>query len=392
MARTETKHLLPTGLRLAPAQAWGSIRLVPVLRDEVRGDLRFARRTYDDDLTVVALKGGLMEPGLKYVSYVPHGLVMAWDDRSRSAAAAFGTQLHKPEGKALKAGPFTVRLMHRMVHREEKNRLRLLPLHLAMEGFLALHFGGPEVAWSEYSQEALSRGLSPRGEWSVEGWASTAFDEALRLFEIHEQQVGVLIFHADLLLSAFIVSHPEDYRALHRALVEDFYGDLLLQYGFLGDVPPLGLSIDERRVSSVGDLRAAVEQMRKDWASFQGFMAGGLFGVDVSASTVYEAGPFQLQRFVTGLVPTEENHIGEVIVRGDGTLEYLKTYRLSAAQTRRAYLLKQLAHAEWNLERTAGNLKTTRDDLVARLSNAGFGYLLKESVLEAALRRQQGRR
>lgn len=79
-------------------------------------------------------------------------------------------------------------------------------------------------------------------------------------------------------------------------------------------------------------------------------------------------------------------------MRGDGTLEYLKTYRLSAAQTRRAYLIKQLAHAEWNLERAAGNLKTTRDDLVARLSNAGFGYLLKESVLEAALRRQQGRR
>lgn len=392
MARTETKHILPTGLRLAPSQAWGSIRLVPVLRDEVRGDLRFARRTYDDDLTVVSLKGGLMEPGLKYVSYVPHGLVMEWDDRSRSAAAAFGTQFHKPEGKAMKVGPFTVRVMHRMVHREEKNRLRLLPLHLAMEGFLALHFSGPEVAWSEYSQEALSRGLNPRGEWSVGGWASTAFDEALRIFEIHEQQVGVLIFHADLLLSAFIVSHPEDYRALHRALVEDFYGDLLLQYGFLGDVPPLGLSIDERRVSSIGDLRAAVEQMKKDWASFQGFMAGGLFGAEVSASTVYEAGPFQLQRFVTALVPTEENHIGEVIMRGDGTLEYLKTYRLSAAQTRRAYLIKQLAHAEWNLERAAGNLKTTRDDLVARLSNAGFGYLLKESVLEAALRRQQGRR
>ncbi|HYO56801.1 ARPP-2 domain-containing protein [Archangium sp.] len=392
MARTETKRILPMGLRLAPSQVWGSIRLVPVLRDEVRGDLRFARRTYDDDLTVVSLKGGLMEPGLKYVSYVPHGLVMGWDDRSRSADAVFGTRLHKPEGKALKVGPFTVRVMHRMVHREDKNRLRLLPLHLAMEGFLALHFGGPEVAWAEYSQEALSRGLDPRREWSVRGWASTAFDEALRIFEIHEQQVGVLIFHADLLLSAFIVSHPEDYRALHRALLEDFYGDLLLQYGFLGDVPPLGLSIDERRVSSLGDLRAAVETMREDWAGFQGFMAGGVFGAELSASTVYEAGPFHLQRFVTSLVPSEENHLGEVIVREDGTLEYLKTYRLSAAQTRRAYLLKQLALAEWDLERAAGNLKTTRNDLVVRLSNAGFGYLLKESVLQAALRRPRGRR
>ncbi|PTL76250.1 hypothetical protein [Vitiosangium sp. GDMCC 1.1324] len=394
MARTDvqTKRILPTGLRLAPSQVWGGIRLVPVLRDEVRGDLRFARRTYDEDLTIVSLKGGLMEPGLKYISYVPHGLVMSWDDRNRSTAAVVGTQLHKPEGKVLKLGPFTIRVMHRMARREDKNRLRLLPLHLAMEGLLSLHFGGPEVAWTEYSQEALSQGLNPRSEWSVAGWANGAFDEALRIFEIHEQQVGVLIFHADLLLSAFIVAHPEDYRALHRTLLEDFYGDLLLQYGFLGDVPTMGLSIDERRISSVGDLRAAVEQMRKDWAEFQGFMAGGVFGAEVHASTIYEAGPFHLQRFVTSLKPSEENHIGELIMRADGTLEYLKTYRLSAAQTRRAYLLKQLSLADWNLERAATHLNTSRDELMVRLSNAGFGYLLKDSVLQAALRRQQGRR
>jgi len=392
MARTDTElmRILPTGLRLAPSQVWGSIRLVPVLRDEIRRDLRFAPRKYDDDLTLVSLKGGLMEPGLKYVSYVPHGLVMSWDNRQ--ADAVFGTQLHKPEGKALKLGPFTLRVMHRMVHREEKNRLRLLPLHLAMEGFLALHFGGPEVAWTEYSQEALSRGLDPRGEWSVPGWANAAFDEALRVFEIHERQVGVLIFKSDLLLSAFIVSHPEDYRALHRALLEDFYGDLLLQYGFLGDAAALWLTIDDRRISSLADLRAAVERMREDWADFQGFMAGGLFGTEVSASTVYRAGPFHLQRFVTRLVPSEENHIGEVIVREDGTLEYLKTYRLSAAQTRRAYLLKQISLADWNLDLAAADLKTTKDDLVVRLHNAGFGYLLKDSVLQTAMRRQRPRR
>lgn len=390
---TEVKRILPKGLRLAPAQAWGSIRLVPVLRDEVLGDLRFARRTYDDDLTIVSLKGGLMEPGLKYISYVPHGLVMAWDAHGRSASAAFGAHLHQPEGKALKVGPFSVRVMHRMAHREDKNRLRLLPLHLAMEGFLALHFGGPEVAWTEYSQQALSHGLDPRVERSVPGWASTAFDEALRIFEIHERQVGVLIFHADLLLSAFIVSHPEDYRALHRALLEDFYGELLLQYGFLGDAPALGLSIDERKISSLGELRAAVTDMREEWAEFQGFMAGGVFGPEVSASTIYEAGPFHLQRFVTGLQPSEENHIGELIVREDGTLEYLKTYRLSAAQARRAFLLEQLSRADWNLERAAQHLKTTRNELVVRLGNAGFGYLLKDSVLEAAApRHRQGRR
>jgi hypothetical protein len=385
MTREKTRRLLPTGLRLAPSQVWGSIRLVPVLRDEVRGDLRFARRTYDDDLAVVSLKGGLMEPGLKYLSYVPHGLVMSWDNKQ--AEVVSGTQLHKPEGKALKVSPFTVRVMHRMARREDKNRLRLLPLHLAMEGFLAMHFGGPEVAWTEYSQQALSEGLDPRSEWSVPGWASTAFEEALRLFEIHEQQVGVLIFKTDMLLSACIVSHPEDYRALHRALLEDFYGELLLQYGFLSNSAELWLSIDDRQVSSMAGLRDAVGRMRRDWADFQGFMAGGLFGTEISASTVYEAGPFHLERFVTSLVPSEENHLGECIVRADGTLEYLRTYRLSAAQTRRAYLLKQLADADWNVERAAIHLKTTKQDLVVRLHNAGFGYLLKASVLQEALRR-----
>ena len=31
---------------------------------------------------------------------------------------------------------------------------------VALEGYLALHFGGPSVAWSEYSREALRRGLT----------------------------------------------------------------------------------------------------------------------------------------------------------------------------------------------------------------------------------------
>lgn len=374
-AAMETKRILPTGLRLAPSQVWGTIRLVPVLRDEVPGDLRFARREYKDDLTVVSLQGEHLSRGLKYVSYVPHGLMMSWNDRG--ADVVFGTQLQqrpegKAEGKAVKVGPFTLRLMQRMVRREDKNRLRLLPLHLAMEGFLALHFRGPQIAWPGYSKEMLAHGLDPRMEWSVPGSASAAFEEALRVFEVHERQVGVLVFQADLLLSAFIVSHPDDYRALHRALLEDFYGELLLQYGFLVDVPPLGLSIDERQVSSLADLRAAVGRMREDWADFQGFMAGGLFGAEVSASRVYQAGPFQLQRFVTSLELSEENHIGEFITREDGTLEYLKTYRLSAAQTRRAYLLKQLALADWNLDTAAARLNTTRDGLLLRLRNAGF--------------------
>jgi hypothetical protein len=44
-----------------------------------------------------------------------------------------------------------------------------------MEGVLALHFAGPEIARHEYSRESLSYRLSPRIEQSVPGWANAAF-------------------------------------------------------------------------------------------------------------------------------------------------------------------------------------------------------------------------
>ena len=72
-------------------------------------------------------------------------------------------------------------------------------MHLAMEGFLALQFGGPDVAWSEYSQRALSFGLSPRREMAVPGEAIRGLNDALRFFEIHDDQVGALVFTADAL-------------------------------------------------------------------------------------------------------------------------------------------------------------------------------------------------
>jgi hypothetical protein len=316
---------------------------------------------------------------------------MTWG--GQQAEAIHETKLFKSEGKAMQLGPVGLRVMHRMVRREERNRLRMLPLHLAMEGFLALHFNAPEIAWSEYSRQALSSGLNPRMEQSMPGWASAAFAEALRMFEIHEQQVGVLIFKAELLLSACILSHPEDYRAMHRALLEDFYGELLLQYGFLEEVAPLGTSMDAARVASLADLRGEVERLRREWADFlQDVMGRGLLGAEVTAAPVYQAGEFQLERFMTRLDPSEENHIGELITRQDGELEYLRTYRLSAAQTRRAYLLQQLSAAGWNLDAAAERLRTTRDALIVRMMNAGFGYLLKEHVLNEAVNRQRPRR
>ncbi len=372
------------GLEIAPSQVWGAVRIVPLLRRKVRGDLRLLRRSYNEDISVVSLDGKITEPGMNYMSYVPHGLVMSWTDDG-SPVAAFGGQMMQPDGKRLDYGCGSVRLMHRMVKRESRNQLRFLPLHLAMEGFLSMFFSGPDIAWSEYSQYALSHGLGCRLETSLSGRYIPGLEDALRVFEIHETQVGVLIFVAEAFTSAFVVSTPQDYRALHTSLIEDFYGELIYQYGLLYDTTfPMDLSVDESKINSLADLRSAIALMRSDWGSFQGFMASGLLQNLLRSQIVYTLRQFQMQRFITDLNPKGENHIGEAIVRENGELEYLKTYRLSAAQTRRVYLLSKLAEYNWNLDATAKALSYTREELVSRMEKVGFGYLLNQKVRDAA--------
>jgi hypothetical protein len=378
------------GLEIAPSQIRGAVRIVPLLRREVRGDLRLVRRGYQEDVTVVSLDGKMTEPGMKYYSYVPHGLVISWSDDG-SPIASFGGQMVKPDGKGLDCGCASVRLMHRMAKRESQNQLRFLPLHLAMEGFLSLFFSGPDIAWSEYSKYALAHGLGSRSEMSFSGRYIAGLEDALRVFEIHPRQVGVLVFVAEALASAFVVPTPEDYRALHTSLLEDFYGELIYEYSLMFNTPlPMDLSVDDSTINSLADLRSAIAQMRSDWASFQGFMAEGLLQRQLNSQRVYTMGPFVLQRFITNLLPKEENHIGEAIVREDGELEYLKTYRLSAAQTRRVYLLSQLHLYNWNLDATAKALGNTREEFVTRLETSGFGYLLNQQVRDAA--RKKGKK
>lgn len=385
MKRSAPEYLSLRGLELLPSQVWGSIRLVPVVRRAPPGDLRLAKRRYGEAALVVALDGELLEPKLAYVGYVPHGLVVSWSDDG-SPAASFGTHVASGDGKRF--GSF-VRVAHRMARREDRQRLRLLPLHLAMEGFLALHFNGPQIAWTEYSKHAISRGLDPRIEDIVLGRSIAGLEDALRVFEIHEEQVGVLLFVADAFASAFIVSHPEDYRELHSTLLDSFYAELMYQYGLYGTAGPMEATLDATAVRSLDDLERALHVMRAEWSQFHEKMAGALLEQPLTWQNVYRCGPFRLRRFATSFEPKTENHIGEAIQREDGTLEYLATYRLSAAQSRRAFLLSQLAAHHWNLAATAAALRQSQEDLVQRLEKAGFGYLLKEHVLREARRRRR---
>jgi hypothetical protein len=224
--------------------------------------------------------------------------------------------------------------------------------------------------------------------WS--GHAVPGLEDALRVFEIHDGQCGALLFLGDVLASAFVVSHPDDYRDLHGTLIEDAYAEDLLQAArWHGPSPELSPFVDAARVASLDDLREALGRARRDAAAFHLDLAAGLIQRPLVAERVYRAGPFSLQRFHTHLELHDENHIGEVIVRDDGVVEYARTYRLSAAQTRRAYLLRQLSAHGWNIDATAGALRATRDELLLRLdkAKAGFGYLIQEHVLKAAQKR-----
>ena len=362
-----------TGLRPAPAQQWGAVRMIPLLRDHTPGDLRLAARKQTSP-------GVALNDGTAYYAFMPHAFVASWTTDGQPVATV-GAELR---ARAAKPAGRTTPLVHRMARREDSDLLRFIPLHLAMEGFLALHFGGPDVAWTEYSREAMTAGLSPRSERAVPGVWLAGLADALRVFEIHDAQVGLLVYVADAFASAFVVPHPDDYRELHRSLLSDFYGELLYQYGLLyQDVQSIDLRLDAAAIHSLADLRAAVAAGRAEWSDHTALLTAGLLQNPTTWQTIYRAGPFRLTRFLGELHPDREGHIGEAILRNDGTVEYLKTFRLSAAQVRRAYLLQRLAAHDWHLGRTADSLGETPASLMVRLRNAGFGYLLKPHILRA---------
>ncbi|GAA3452897.1 ARPP-2 domain-containing protein [Dactylosporangium matsuzakiense] len=363
------------GLRAGPAQTWGAVRLVPLLRDEPITDLRLHARLHGDELSIVELG-----PRESYIAYVPHAFVAGWTGDG-TPAAAFGTQLVAPADKALPrvAG---LRFHRRLARREDRNRLRFLPLHLAVEGFLDLQFGGPPIAWQEWTRAAVAHGLSPRVEEAYRGAAVQGLDDALRVFEVHPGQCGVVVYVADALASVFAVPHPDDYRALHATLLQDYYGELLYHYTQLYPaVPGFDGPVHDARVHTVDDLRAELARVRSEWERFHNDV---MFTVRALESRpVYRMGRFTLSRFLPPFDPAADNHIGETITADDGTVAYLKTFRLSAAQARRGFLLSRLAACDWSLDATAEALGTDRRGLVLRLDRAGFGYLLRPDILDA---------
>lgn len=380
--KRERRRLDLAGLEAAPSQVVGAVRLVPLLRDEPLEGLQLYSLPYEADLTVARL-----DERTAYVSYVPHGLVATLSPSDHGAAggaagrahASLGTQLARP--KARPAELFRVQVLHRLARREGADALRMLPQHLALDAYLSVGFGGPSVAWPEYSREVLSRGLSPRVERTYRGGELSGLADALRVFELHPGQVGVLVFVADAFASAFVTPRPEDYRRLHRTLLLDMYGELLVQYAVLyPEARALWQPLRAGAIDSLDALAEAVAGLRRQWSAFAGLMASGLVEAELELETVQRLGGFRLLRMLPSFHPHADNHVGEAIVDAQGRVAYLKTFRLSAAQARRGRLLSTLVAVDWELEAAAEALGATREELLARLRNNGLGHVLRPGL------------
>lgn len=397
------------GLRIAPTQVCGAFRLVPLLRERPCHDLRLGidrqhvRAEHSSEHSSVQA-----DKTTTYSAFMPHAFVFDWGDE-RGLCSALGGQIRgqvRGQAQGQRSQPDDWCLMPvlpKLYKRQTSSRLRFLPLHLALEGLLALHFKPPRIKWAELSREFHRVGLGFRQESGVVGRSLSRFEEALRTFELHRGQVGMLVYVADELASAFVVPSAQDYAVLHRTLLEDLYGDLVMQYAcWYPAVPDLQgdgedsarqLETQFAKVQNFSELLCELQKVRDQWADFtEKYMLSGLFGRPLRREKLYRirGKKMLLERFVTELDATQTNHIGECLTRDDGELLYLKTFQLSTEQTRRAALLEACARHDWNLLQTALDLGVRVPELIRRLERHGFGYLIAQGVAERVLKARKG--
>ncbi|MES0833083.1 ARPP-2 domain-containing protein [Nocardiopsis tropica] len=385
---------LGEGVRTGPAQQWGNVRLVPLLRSApvprlrlhplVAGDLVDDPASQDDGTCCL----------------VPHAYVLTWEGDT-APSASYGTQILPPRSPAPRRAHLDLR--SRKARTAVRGRARFLPLDLAVDGLLSLHAGGPSVAWAEWSRATVHRGLSSPALTTYLGGEIEGLAEALRVFEIHPDQCGVVVHLADVLASAHLYPHPEDYRALHAGLLMDMFGESLYMYGLpAGEARPLYTPIRERGVRTLGDLRERVERSRSDTlrahddlmlSSLTGGLhtSGGSRDFGGAGAPDPRERPFTVRWLVPAFARGGVDHVGEVIADRHGRVAYLKSLRLSPAQSRRGRLLRVLGEAGWELDRAALSLGTTRSGLVDRLERARLSHLLSPGLLaehRAATRRR----
>lgn len=351
------------GCRLEVAQTWGSIRMVAIVRDRVREDLRLASQSFPRHRVNSTYRKA------DFTSYMPQAFVVNWNRDGTGTATAethLGEHGHLTFGKLWKrTGP---------------SQLAFLPNALAIEGFMVRHFKGPDVAWLDYRREVRRGSLGYRAERMAPGWILKGLSEALSVFEFVPGQVGMALFVDEELSGCFLTPHPDDYARLHETLLTDQYADHLIHYGFLRYAKNPELALHLPAVIDLDSLAVEFARVTSAERDMERYRLTEIEGRALDAQTVYRTGVFSLQRFVTRLGEAD-NFAGEAILRQDGTLEYLKLFRLSRGQTRRLRLLSTLAQHGWDFERAAPDLNLqTREDVARSFVEADLGYLLNPGM------------
>jgi hypothetical protein len=354
------------GLETRPSQVWGGVRLVPLVREKPIASLRLHHRATDPD-----------EPECcADLYYMPHGLVAEWTDEG-TAVPAVGTALQMPAATVRRSRKPPTKL-------ERRTRVRFVPHQTSLEAYLPLSFRGPSTAWAEWSRLALAHVLPRTSAPRFTGEEIAGLQDALRVFEIHPGQCGVLVYVADALSGVFITPHPDDYRALHPTLVHDCYGELIWRYAFtFPETRDFTVHFDASAVDDLAGLRAQADRVRDEWRRFHdGTMAAGLLEADYAFTEAYRMAGYTLWRFRPRFERGREAHVGEAIADADGRLAYLHSFRLSETQIRNGQLLQHLSEQDWNLEDTAAAMGLVVPQLVARLDAAGYAALFRQDVVD----------
>jgi hypothetical protein len=270
--------------------------------------------------------------------------------------------------------------MGKLWRRQSPTELAFLPNALAIEGFLVRHFKGPDMAWLDYHRSVRRGSLGIRAERSVPGWYLKGMAEALAIFEFAPSQVGTALFLDEEMIGCFITPHPDDYAQLHDSLLTDHFADYLINYGYLRYAKRESLPLNAAAIVDFDSLAREFARAKAAECAKEVCRLGVIEGRELDAQTVYRTDLFTLERFVTKLQQAD-NFAGEAIVRDDGTLEYLKLFRLSRGQTRRLHLLSTLGRHSWNFEQAASTLGVHSPEDVARsFVEADLGYLLNHGI------------
>lgn len=378
------------GLQSAPSQVWQGIRLVPLIDPQPVSDLRLFREKTEATLGIVNV-----DDDLAYYSYLPHSYILRWSPEGaplamRETQIELQNKQRKADGKHWKVAPVVE--FERMAKKQDTQHLRFLPQHLGIEGYLHQFFRAPGLDWRDtYRRSAISEGLLPRTAFCLSGYALAGFEEALRLFEIHENQVGCLVFVADDLAMMCLYPHPDDYHFLHRSLLGDLFAEHFWYYSRIPVAVQALKSEGDSQALNWGDLKRELQALRSGIVDFQAWMASGLLKHPISSQMVQTLGPYQLRRFVSEIAPheTQEAHMGELILSQQGKCVYFKSLRLSPQQIQTTWLLQNLEKQLWHLGQTAQALNISYDQLVLKMLKAGLGQILKPQIIDQVLKRQR---